>query len=143
MAWPSLANLFRVVQLDVITRNGDQSGVMLSLEDCQAVQDTSGLWRCRLDREMVERIHKLIKEVQSSFGLVSGSQRVPTFVLGKPAHANGYQAVARLGVTKGDANVNFGSESCCLAVSLCLLFLLSSIIRIRAIRYGRTAKGSA
>ena len=28
---------------------------------------------------MVERINKLIKEVQSSFGLVSGSQRRPTF----------------------------------------------------------------
>lgn len=48
---------------------------MLSLEDCQAVQDTAGLCRCRLDREMVERINKLIKEVQSSFGLVSGPQR--------------------------------------------------------------------
>ena len=61
--------------MDVITRNGNQSGDMLSLEDCQAVQDTAGLCRCRLDREMVERINKLIKEVQSSFGLVSGSQR--------------------------------------------------------------------
>lgn len=89
MAWPSLANLFRVVQLDVITRNGNQSGVMLSLEDCQAVQDTAGLCRCaaredyrywqKQDRKMVERINKLIKEVQSSFGLVSGSQREPPF----------------------------------------------------------------
>ncbi|MCX7250526.1 MAG: hypothetical protein NTX37_03310 [Burkholderiales bacterium] len=61
--------------MDVITRNGNQSGVMLSLEDYQAVQDMAGLCRCRQDREMVERINKLIKEVQSSFGLVSGSQR--------------------------------------------------------------------
>jgi hypothetical protein len=64
--------------LDAITRNGNQSGVMLSLEDCQAMQDTAGLCRCRLDREMVERINKLIKEVQPSFGLVSGSQRLLT-----------------------------------------------------------------
>lgn len=48
---------------------------MLSLEDYQAEQDTAGLCRCLLDREMVERINKLIKEVQPSFGLVSGSQR--------------------------------------------------------------------
>lgn len=48
--------------------------VMLSLEDYQAVQDTAGLCRCaasedyrygqKQDRKMVERINKLIKEVQ-------------------------------------------------------------------------------
>ena len=31
----------------------------LSLENYQAVQDTTGLCRCRQDREMVERINKL------------------------------------------------------------------------------------
>lgn len=35
---------------------------------------------------MVERINKLIKEVQSSFGLVSGSQRLPPVAYGPSVH---------------------------------------------------------
>lgn len=60
---------------------------MLSLEDYWAEQDTAGLCRCRLDREMVERINKLIKEVQPSFGLVSGSQRQLSLSIAGLTHA--------------------------------------------------------
>ena len=54
----------------IITRNGDQSVVMLSLEDFQAMEETAYLLRNdylywqKQDRRMVERINKLIQETQ-------------------------------------------------------------------------------